>query len=143
MQPAERPSGRVAALDLGEVRTGVAISDAEGIVARPLEVLARGEILDGLRRLVEDEGVGEVVVGVPRTLRGEVGEQARRVMDDLANLRAEFPGVRFVEWDERLTTRIAGSASRSGGRRKKKREPVDHVAAAQMLQEYLGTRRGA
>lgn len=130
------------ALDLGEVRTGVAISDADGLVASPLEILSRETLVSGLRRLVEDEGVGEIVVGIPKTLSGEIGAQARRVLDDLQRLRNEFPGVRFVEWDERLTTRIASrttSSSRKGGR--KIREPVDDVAAAQMLQEYLGARR--
>lgn len=133
----------MAALDIGEVRTGVAISDVDGLVASPREILSRETLTDGLRRLVEDEGVGEIVVGVPKTLAGEVGAQARRVMGVLELLRAEFPGVRFVEWDERLTTRIAsagGSRSRKG---KKGREPVDDLAAAHMLQEYLGARRNA
>ncbi len=140
MHSSERRSGRVAALDLGEVRTGVAVSDSEGVVARPVEVLARGEVFSGLRRLVEEEGVEEVVVGVPRTLGGEVGEQARRVLADLERLRAEFPGVYFVEWDERLTTRIAAASGSRKGNKKKSREPVDDIAAARMLQEYLGAR---
>jgi putative holliday junction resolvase len=50
-------------------------------------------------------------------------------------LRREFPGVRFVEWDERFTTRLAGSRKKGTGR-------VDHLAAARMLQEYLGARDG-
>jgi putative Holliday junction resolvase len=93
------------------------------------------------------------LVGVPKTLSGEVGSQARRVLDKLATLREEFSAVRFVEWDERLTTRMARSSpsgSRSGvrmggraGRRKRvPKERVDHLAAAGMLQEYLD-RRGA
>ena len=94
---------------------------------------------DYLRRFFGEHGVREVVVGVPRTLAGEVGPQARRVLDTIALLRREFPDVRFVEWDERLTTRVAVA----GGRKKKKggRAPVDHIAAARMLQEYL-SRRG-
>ncbi len=106
-----------------------------------------------LRALLVEEGITEVVVGIPKTLAGEIGSQARRVLDKLATLREEFPAVRFVEWDERLTTRLARSSSgeprsavRKGGRvdRRKKvtKERVDHVAAAGMLQEYLD-RRGA
>jgi putative holliday junction resolvase len=106
-----------------------------------------------LRALLVEEGITEVVVGVPKTLAGEVGSQARRVLDKLATLRGEFPAVRFVEWDERLTTRLARSSPgeprtvfRKGGRvgRRKggTKERVDHVAAAGMLQEYLD-RRGA
>ena len=94
-----------------------------------------------MRRLVGEEGVSEVVVGVPRTLGGEVGFQARKVLDTLDALRDEFPGVRFVEWDERLTTRLAVAGSR-GRRRSKKRGTVrvDDLAAARLLQEYLETR---
>ena len=72
-------------------------------------------------------------MGVPKTLSGEIGLQARRVLAELSTLRGEFPDVRFVEWDERLTTRVA--AASGGGR--KKRVRVDHLAAAGMLQEYL------
>jgi putative Holliday junction resolvase len=82
---------------------------------------------------VDEAGVYEVVVGVPKTLGGEVGFQARKVLSRLDALRREFPGVRFVEWDERFTTRLAGS-------RKKGNVRVDHLAAARMLQEYLGAR---
>ena len=96
-----------------------------------------GELSDFLRKLVEEEGISEVVVGVPRTLGGEVGFQARKVLSRLDALRKEFPGVRFVEWDERFTTRLAGSGGRKRGTVR-----VDHLAAAQMLQEYLGAREG-
>ena len=102
------------------------------------------ELSEHLRRLVGEEGVSEVVVGVPRTLGGEVGFQARKVLDTLDALRDEFPGVRFVEWDERLTTRIAVAGDR-GRRGKKKRGTVrvDDLAAARLLQEYLETRGGS
>ena len=92
-----------------------------------------------LGRLVREEGVSEIVVGVPKTLRGDLGFQAHKVLDRLDALREELPGVRFVEWDERLTTRLAGAGSR-GAKHREKVERVDHLAAAQMLQEYLGSR---
>ena len=82
---------------------------------------------------MDEQGVQEVVVGVPRTLGGEVGFQARKVLARLDALKREFPGVRFVEWDERFTTRLAGSRSKDAGR-------LDHLAAAGMLQEYLTAR---
>jgi len=117
------------------VRTGVALSDSGGVIASPLEVVPTTDLTASLRRLVHEEGVSEVVVGVPKTLGGDVGFQARRVLDTLGALREEFPGVRFVEWDERLTTRLARS-----GRKKRRTGRVDHLAAARMLQEYLGMR---
>ena len=139
MREPERPTGRVAALDLGEVRTGVAVSDEGGSVARPLAVVPPEGLVECLRGLVEEESVKEILVGVPKTLGGEVGFQAKRVLRELERLRGEFPGVRFVEWDERFTTKLAaGDGSR--GRKKKARKPVDDLAAARMLQEYLYTR---
>ncbi len=98
-------------------------------------MIPSGDLSGYLSRLVDEQGVYEILVGVPRTLGGDVGFQARRVLARLDALRREFPGVRFVEWDERFTTRLAGSC---GGRKGTVR--VDHLAAARMLQEYLGAR---
>jgi len=94
------------------------------------------ELTQALRRLVEEEDVSEVVVGVPRTLGGDLGFQARKVLSRLDALRKELPGVRFVEWDERLTSRMAAARARGG----KGPGRVDHLAAARMLQEYLESR---
>ena len=129
----------MAALDLGDVRTGVAVSDPGRVFASPLAVVPSDELFGYLPRLFVEESVTEVVVGVPKTLSGEVGFQARKVLDTLDALRDEFPGVRFVEWDERLTTRlaVAGSRGKGGGRRRRGTARVDDLAAARLLQEYL------
>ena len=119
------------------MRTGVAVSDPEGVIASPLEVIPSGDLSGYLSRLVDEEGVYEVVVGVPKTLGGEVGFQARNVLAKLDALKTEFPGVRFVEWDERFTTRLAGGHGRTKGTMR-----MDHLAAAVMLQEYLRAREG-
>ena len=118
----------------------MAISDPGGVIASPLEVVPSGNLPSYLRRLVDERDVREVVVGVPRTLSGEVGFQARRILATLDALKRDFPGVRFVEWDERLTTRIAATG-RGGGKKKPVR--LDHLAAARMLQEYLEAGRNA
>jgi putative Holliday junction resolvase len=121
------------------VRTGIAVSDPDQIVASPLQVVPSEDLLGALRRLVDEEGVSEVVVGVPKTLKGEVGFQASKVLARLDALRGELPGVRFVAWDERLTTRIAVAGAKARGT-KKSGGRVDHLAAARMLQEYLESR---
>ena len=129
----------------------MAISDPGGTLARPLEVVPSTDIEGYLKGLARDQGIEEIVVGIPKTLGGEVGLQARRVLDRLETLRKEFPEVRFVEWDERLTTRLARSSreegrsrtrarGRSGRRKGGVKERVDHLAAAGMLQEYLDRR---
>ena len=123
----------------------MAISDPGGSLAQPLKVVPSDRLVEYLRLLLAKEAITEVVVGVPKTLGGEVGFQAKRVLDKLGALRNAFPAVRFVEWDERLTTRMARSSrsgSRSRGRRKGgAKERIDHLAAAGMLQEYLDRRR--
>ena len=130
-----KATGKVAALDLGEVRTGVAISDAGRFLARPVEVVASGEVAVYLARMFVEEGVSVVVVGVPKTMRGGVGFQAQKILSKIQDLEDTFPQVRFVRWDERLTTRIA--AAGGGGKKKKGVRRLDHLAAATMLQEYL------
>lgn len=125
----------------------MAISDPGGSLARPLEVVHSDRLTEYLGTLLSEEGVAEILVGVPKTLKGEVGFQAVRVLNRLEVLRDTFPAVRFVEWDERLTTRLARasqSGSRSKGRSSRRKgrgkERVDHLAAAGMLQEYLDRR---
>jgi putative Holliday junction resolvase len=104
-------------------------------------VVSSTDLSGFLRRLVREEDISEIVVGIPRTLGGDVGFQARKVLDRLDTLKNELPDVRFVEWDERLTTRIAvaGAKARNGKKRKEAKRAgwVDHLAAARMLQEYL------
>ena len=97
-------------------------------------------LTDYLRDLFAERDVGEVVVGVPKTMAGELGPQARGVLATIALLKREFPGVRFVEWDERLTTRMALAGGGRMGKKRGRRAPVDHLAAAHILQEYLAKR---
>ncbi|MDP9454619.1 MAG: Holliday junction resolvase RuvX [Actinomycetota bacterium] len=132
---------------MGEAYTGVALSDPGATLARPLEAVPSERLDVYLRELFAGGDVAEVVVGVPKTLGGEVGFQARRVLERVSALQEAFPEARFVQWDERFTTRVARTAVRGAGRGSRKRrrggkERVDHLAAAAMLQEYL-ERRGA
>ena len=129
---------------MGEVRTGVAISDPGRVLASPLQIVPSEDLPTYLRQLVNEQDVREVVVGVPRTLGGDVGFQAHRILATLDALKRDFPGVRFEEWDERLTTRMASAGSRRRrGSGKKKPARVDHLAAARILQEYLEAGRSA
>jgi putative Holliday junction resolvase len=113
------------------------------VIASPHQVVPSTELPSHLRRLVVEQDVREVVVGVPRTLGGAVGYQAQRILATLDALKRDFPGVRFVEWDERFTTRIAAGSGSRRGRRNKKPVRVDDLAAARMLQEYLEAGRSA
>lgn len=119
------------------------MSDAGGTLATPLEVVPSPQLSGYLRGIFSRENVAEVVVGVPKTLRGEVGPQARQVLEQVQSFKEEFPAVPFVERDERFTTRLAVAdvaAGKKRGRGKNKKTRVDHLAAARMLQEHLDAR---
>ena len=127
---------KVLALDYGRARTGVAVSDPTGQVARPLCVIERAATEAGLARLVElvrDEGIERVVVGLPLTLRGEHGEQAQETERFVESLRSALE-VPVESFDERFTTDLA---DQSGAR-----APRDAAAAAHLLSSYLTRRAG-
>jgi len=138
------PSGRVLALDLGEVRIGLALSDPLGVVAHPLETLASDGArrdLERVERLIRDREVVRVVVGLPLHMSGDEGSGAAAARRFAARLRGRVPGVEVVLWDERLTTVQAERAMRAANvRRGKRREVIDGLAAVLILQNYLDSR---
>jgi putative Holliday junction resolvase len=131
---------RVLALDVGNKRVGVAISDPTQFLARSLTVIQRGSPRDdfaAVSRLVEEHEVEKVVVGYPRSLDGTVGEQAEKVGRYAEGL-AKALDVPVILWDERFSTVSAERLMREAGvRGRKRRERVDAVAAAVILQNYL------
>ncbi len=131
---------RILALDVGDRRIGVAISDPSQVLARSLKVIQRGsrqEDFAAVARLVEEHEVERVVVGYPRSLDGTAGEQADKVERYAVGL-AESLAVPVLLWDERFSTVSAERLLREVGLRgQKKQERVDAVAAAVILQDYL------
>lgn len=135
---------RILALDIGERRIGVAVSDPTGTVARPVGVLDRRSRADdfaAIAGLVAKHQAGLVVVGQPLTLRGEVGPQARQV-ERYARALDEALSVPVRMWDERYSTVTAEeilSQARKNKRGKKQHErrEVDAIAAAVILQGFL------
>jgi len=122
---------KVLALDYGSARTGVAVSDPTGTVARPLEVVENASAPAGLNHLVElveREEVEQIVVGLPLTLRGERGTQAEETEAFVSALRA-VTAVPIESFDERFTTKLAEAQPSEA--------PSDAVAAAHLLSTYL------
>ncbi|MDP2210567.1 MAG: Holliday junction resolvase RuvX [Candidatus Aquicultor sp.] len=134
---------RVLGIDFGERRIGLAMSDPTGRTALPLETVVRGADdahLAYIRELCEKHGVGEVVIGLPLSLRGEVGPQAEATLVFVEQLK-ELVGVPVRTWDERMTTLSASRAlAEANVSRKKRKEVVDKVAATLILQAYLDSR---
>ena len=122
---------KVLALDFGSARTGVAVSDATGSVARPVGVVENAASEQGIARvlaLARDEGVELIVVGLPITLRGERGAQAKETERFVESLRAATD-VPVDSFDERFTTKLAGAVPTKA--------PEDAAAAAHLLTSYL------
>ncbi len=134
---------RILGLDVGTVRTGVALSDEMGWTAQPLEVMKRlkGEAdFARLGEIIAEFGVTEIVVGLPRNMNGSIGPMAQSVQAYAKELIDRF-GLPVHEWDERLTTVTAERALIEGNvRRAKRKELVDKVSAAVILQGYLDFR---
>jgi len=116
---------KLLALDYGSARTGVAVSDPSGTVARPLTTVERASTDDGFAQLlvvIAAEAPAQVVVGLPLTLRGDHGEQAQETMAFVERLR-EALSVPVETYDERFTSVLAGGD--------------DARAAAHLLASYL------
>lgn len=140
------PPGRVLALDVGEVRVGVALSDPLGWTAQPQGFLPRRPqraFVDAVREIVEAREVVRLVVGLPLLLSGEKGARALDAESVAAALEQEL-GIPVETWDERLTTVQADRALREGAvRRSDRRRKIDSVAAAVLLQSYLDVGRSS
>ena len=128
---------RILALDVGERRIGVAVSDPTGTLATPHSVIRRrskAEDFAAVARLAAELGAERVMVGLPLSLDGSVGPQARRVTR-YAQALARTLSVPVELYDERYSTVTADELLAEGGR--KRRTPIDAAAAAVILQDYL------
>lgn len=126
-------SGRVLALDYGSAHTGAAVSDPTGTIARPLADIRNAGSpagLDTLVALVREHGIGRVIVGMPLSLSGEKGAQARETGVFIDSLR-QVLSVPVEALDERFTSKIAGQ------RRAHARASVHSLAACCLLESYL------
>jgi putative Holliday junction resolvase len=136
---------RVLGLDLGSKRIGVAVSDSSETIASPVTVIRRStrrsEDHANIRRVADDEEAELIVIGLPITMSGEIGPAARAVTDESQAI-ASATGRPIELFDERMTTvtadRALKEASLSASAR---RQFVDKVAAAVMLQTWLDRRR--
>ena len=133
---------RTLALDYGEKRIGVAISDEAGLIAQPLETIARQNArsrshLDRIRELVSEFGVVQIVVGLPLHMSGREGEAARAARSFGAEVK-EATGMALEFFDERWTTRQATrTLDEVGSPRARQKGRLDPIAAALLLDAWL------
>ena len=136
---------RIMAVDYGDVRTGIAVSDMSGTLAGEAWVLTE-KSAQGAARVISAEaasrGVGVIVVGYPKNMNGTAGPRAER-SEQIAGYIRSLCDIEVVMWDERMTTisahRILTETGKYGKKRKK---TVDAVAASLILESYLIYRQG-
>ena len=131
---------RILGLDHGTKRIGVAVSDELKMIAQPLEfILAepQPQALDRLLAIIRDKEVELILVGMPRNMDGSYGPAAEKVREFVAQIHTVTP-VPVRTWDERLTSAQANRVMiEANVRRDKRREKVDAMAAAVLLQSFL------
>lgn len=127
-------------LDIGDKGIGIAVSDPTGKVAQPMATISRSDFASDvkeLKNLIKLHQIGEVVVGLPLSLNGSVGPQARKIIGYVEKLKREL-AIPVRTWDERLTTLVARSSLFSAGLHcRARKKAVDKVAASLILQSYL------
>ncbi len=134
---------RYMALDLGNKRIGIALSDTLGMIARPLKVIKRTSRVNDYseyRKLITTHKVNAVIVGLPINMDGSEGRQANWVRDYVDSF-SQTVDIPIYLWDERLTTEIAIDIIKANKTPPAKAE-IDAVAAAVILQSYLDAKPG-
>ena len=137
--------GRIMALDVGDVRIGIAVSDLMGIIANPLETYTRKGNLEVdaeyIARLAKEREVTRIVSGLPLGLKGQENEQTAKTREFIDKL-SEICDVPIEYLDERFTTLSAERVLIEGNvRRENRKKVIDKVAATIILQNYLDRKR--
>jgi putative Holliday junction resolvase len=130
---------RILAIDFGERRIGLALSDPLGITAQGLPTIDTRKIKDVfgyIRNLVVEKEVVKLVVGMPQNMNGSVGAQGEKVRKFIQTL-AQKTGVEVITWDERLTSVQSLKSMREMGTKQKKKGVTDRISATLILQSYL------
>lgn len=126
---------KIAALDIGDKWTGVALSDALGITARPYTTVETTHLFEVIITLYTKENVKKIIVGYPKTMSGKVSEQTKKVEQKKEELVNKFPDIEWVLWDERLSSKRADSLKKGTSKEAKLKSHA--IAAAFILQTYL------
>lgn len=142
---AQPPAGRVLAVDFGERRVGLALSDPAGLIAQGLETIhtaGTDEALASIVGIVEEQQVRQLILGLPVHMDGTAGEMAGKV-EELADQLRKKVSCDVRTWDERLTSVSARRAMHEmGGAARGSKGSLDRIAATLLLQNYLDFRRG-
>ncbi len=135
---------KILAVDLGDMRSGLAISDANEILASPIGTITepnREILLQRILDVIKENNAGKIVLGLPRNMDGSEGDSAKKAREFGANLQ-NSSGLEVVFQDERGTTlEASGYLNVSDVRGKKRKKVIDSVAAVIILQNYLDSKK--
>lgn len=131
--------GRILAIDFGERRIGLAISDPLGITAQGLPTIdtrKTKDVFSHIQAIIKDKNVTGVVVGMPKNMDGSIGFKGKEVEEFIGKL-SRRTGLEVEAWDERLTSVQSLKSMRVMGIKQKKKDTVDRISATLILQNYL------
>ena len=136
--------GRIMAIDYGQKRTGIAVTDPLQIFATGLETIPSHTVIDFIRKYMLAEAVDCIVVGEPRDMQNNASDSSRFVEPFVKNLRKTFPLVPVERFDERFTSKMAFQSMIDAGLSRKKRQDkalIDTISATIILQSFLENRK--
>jgi putative Holliday junction resolvase len=136
--------GRIMAIDYGQKRTGIAVTDPLQIFATGLETIPSHTVIDFIRKYLLAEAVECIVVGEPKDMQNNASDSSRFVEPFVKNLRKTFPLVPVERFDERFTSKMAFQSMIDAGLSRKKRQDkalVDTISATIILQSFLENRK--
>lgn len=126
---------KIAALDMGDVWVGIALSDPLGIIAKPYQTVKLSQLVTFLKEFITKQSVSTIVVGLPKTMRGTESEQTKKIIQEKEELEKTFPEITWVLWDERLSSKRADTLKK--GTSKEEKIKSHSIAAAFILESYL------
>ncbi|MCX6252087.1 MAG: Holliday junction resolvase RuvX [Bacteroidetes bacterium] len=132
--------GRILAIDYGQKRVGIAVTDEMQIIASPLTTMPAGEIILFLKDYIGKNSVETIVVGEPKQMNNTASESVKFIDPFVKRLRKEFADIKLERIDERFTSLIATQTIRNSGLKKKDRQNkslVDAISATIILQSFL------
>lgn len=132
---------KILALDIGDVWTGTALSDALGMFAKPYQTTETKKLHSFLTELFTKEKIEKIVIGYPRTMSGTSSDQTKKVEEAKLKLEEKFPDTSFILWDERLSSKRAQTLKQA--KTKEDKIKSHSIAAAFILESYLQFSRPA
>ncbi|MCF6366439.1 MAG: Holliday junction resolvase RuvX [Bacteroidales bacterium] len=136
--------GRILAIDYGQKRVGIAVTDILQIIANGLTTVHSKDIFSFLEKYCREEDVETIVVGYPLTLKNEGAQSLKYVNPFLKKLQKKFPDLNVEIYDERFTSKLAKIAMIEGGMKKKDRQNkalTDKISATIILQSFMESKK--